>query len=71
MKSKVTNAYISALEDLQKIHALYNPGELSLFPTQIAHDFEGDIICAINRLYGTACTPIHVEGSVCFTIKKV
>ena len=51
MKSKTTNAYVSALKDLQKIHALYNPDELPLFPRQIAHDFEGGIICAINRLF--------------------
>ena len=51
MKNKTTNAYISALKDLQKIHALYNPDELPLYPQQIAHDFEGGIICAINRLF--------------------
>ena len=51
MKRKTTDAYVSALEDLQKIHALYNPDELPLFPKQIAHDFEGGIICAINRLF--------------------
>ena len=66
MKSKATNAYISALEDLQKIHALYNPDELPLFPSQIAHDFEGGIICAINRLFPNTrrrfCLFHHKQG---------
>ena len=51
MKNKTTNAYISALKDLQRIHALYNPDQLPLFPNQISHDFEGGIISAINSLF--------------------
>ena len=51
MKNKTTNAYISALKDLQRIHALYNPDQLPLIPNQISHDFEGGIISAINCLF--------------------